>query len=407
MEKNKNLFVSIMRSVIIHRRRIIINTFVVLVLAVVLVLVLPHWYRATVVLLPPEKSDNFSELAMSMGLKSAMLSGGGFALPVMASQSDLLASIAESRTVAEYVVDSLKLVEVFDADDRDDAVKHFLDNINVHVRADGIIEISYESKHQDLVADIANTIALALDNINRLHKTQKARELKRFIKEELQKNERELGQAEVALQEFQREHKAISIDNQTAASIQAAADLYSQLTLEQIDLKVMEHTHSADHPDVIKLRYKVDEIKRRLMQIQEGVSGPEDSSTAFLAIPFNELPELSIRFLQLMRDLKREESLHEVLVTQYEQAKIMEAKDTPTISVLDWAKMPDEDVRPRGVMIVLMAFFLSAMFSTVLAVAGDRWKEYSHTNPENYQDISTLLKSLRKDLFGFKQKRNS
>jgi uncharacterized protein involved in exopolysaccharide biosynthesis len=406
MAKNDTIFLMILRSIIKHRRLIIVNVFVVSVLAILISLVLPRWFKSTVVLLPPEKSDNFGELALSMGLRSAVLSGGGFALPVMASQSDLLSSIVESRAVAEYVVDSLGLDTILNVEDRAEAVGRVMKNVHTHVRADGIIEIRYESQNREYVTKIANAVAMALDDINRRHNTQKARELKRFIKEELEKNEKDLHQAEQALQKFQREHKAISIDNQTSASIQAAAELYSQLTLEQINLKVMEQTHSKDHPDVISLRYKINEIERKLRQIQEGVSGPEDSATAFWAIPFNELPELSIRYLQLMRDLKREESLHEVLVTQYEQAKIMEAKDTPTISILDWAVPPKSSIKPRRKLIVLTAFVLSAMMSIVLAVVYDRWKEYKLSNPESYEDIKTLMNTVRRDLFGFKHRQS-
>jgi uncharacterized protein involved in exopolysaccharide biosynthesis len=406
MAEKKNSLLIVLRSLVEHRRLIILNVFVVTVAAVIISLLLPKWYKATVVVLPPEKTESLSEIAVSMGLQSLGLSGSGFALPVMASPSDLLASIAESRTVAERVVDSLDLVNTYDFEKKREAVDFIQKQMDVHVRADGIIDISYVDKDRELSARVANAIARALDNINRMTKVQKASELKRFIKEELKKNAENLHKAEQALQEFQRTHKAISIDEQTAASINAAAELYSQLTLDKINLQVMEKSHSPDHPDVINLRYKISEIEKRLRELQEGSAVAKDTSAAFLAIPFSELPEISLRYMQLVRDLKREESLHEVLTTQLEQAKIMEAKDTPTISILDWAVPPRFKFKPKRAYIVITAMILSFVFSMVYAVAYDRWRDFKISNPESYNDISVILNTLKKDLFGFKKRKS-
>jgi len=405
MSEKKSTLLVILRSAIMHRRLIIINVFVVTVLAVVISLILPKWYRATVVILPPEKTESLADLAISMGLQSVALGAGGFALPMMASPSDLLASIAESRTVAERVVDSLNLVEVFESISRESAIGTVRYRMDVHVRAEGIIEISYISKDRERAAVVANLIAAELDEINRLHNTQKARDLKMFIEEELEKNDRNLRGAEDALQEFQRKYKAISLDNQTAALIQTAAELYSQITLDRITLKVMEKTHAPSHPEVVNLNYKISEIEKQLIQLQEGTAQSSDSVGAFFAIPFSALPELSIRYLQLVRDLKKEETLHGVLSSQLEQAKIMEAKDTPTISILDEAVPPQYKFKPKRAYIVLTGMILSFFFSLILVVLLDKWPEFKQASPEKYEDISGLLRILKGDLFGFKGKK--
>lgn len=401
IEKQNSLLI-ILRSMINHRKTIIINVFIVSALALMLSFLMPKWYRATVVILPPEKSESLSDLAISMGLQSLAM-GGGFALPVMASQSDLIASIAESRTVALRVVDSLNLMEFFETENRDKAIKALKSNLNVHVTAEGLIEISFMSKNQDRVAEVANAVAAELDYINRFHKTQKARDLKMFVEEELAKNDSALTDAEQELQEFQRVHNAIALDDQTSASIRAAAELYSQMTMDQINVRVLEKSHAANHPDVIALKNRISEIENELSQIQNGLADPNDSSTAFLAIPFSELPELTLRFLKLMRELKKEEALHEVLATQHEQAKLMEAKDTPTISVLDQAVRPMYKFKPKKAFIVIVGFLLSLVFSVIYATLIDRWTEFKSSDPEKYRDISSLLSVLKNDLLGFKK----
>lgn len=407
MEKKRSSILIVLHSLVHHRRMIFINVFAVTVAAVIISLLLPKWYRATVVILPPEKSESLSELAASVGLQSLALGGSGFALPVMASPSDLIAAIAASRTVSGRVVDTLNLAQAYKVASPGSAIGILKSQTSIHVRSEGIIEISYIDKNRESVAPVANTIAKELDNINRLTKVQKARDLKRFIQEELDKNKVNLVKAENSLQEFQRTHKAISLDDQTSASIKAAADIYSQLTLDQIDLKVLEKSHSANHPDVIALKYKISEMEKRLDQLQNGNALQDDTTGTFLSIPFSDLPELSLRYMQLVRDLKREEALHEVLNTQLEQAKIMEAKDTPTISVLDWAVTPSSKFKPKRIMIVLTAMILTISFSMIYAVLVDRWSEFKLSSPEKYEDISSALGVLKKDLLGFRKKDKS
>jgi tyrosine-protein kinase Etk/Wzc len=404
MERKRSSILVVLQSLIDHRKMIIINVFAVTLVAVIITLVLPKWYKATVVILPPEKSESLSELAISVGLQSLALGGSGFALPVMASPSDLLAAIAQSRTVAERVVDTLDLMKTYKVESRGAAIGILKSQTSVHVRSEGIIEITYIDKDKNLVASVANSIATELDNINRLTKVQRARDLKRFIQEELEKNNVNLTKAENSLQEFQRTHKAIALDDQTSASIKTAADIYSQLTLDQIDLKVLEKSHSSGHPDVIALKYKISEMEKRLEQLQEGNALQDDTSGSFLSIPFSELPELSLRYTQLVRDLKREEALHEVLNTQLEQAKIMEAKDTPTILILDWAYPPSSKFKPRRIMIVLTVMILAFSFSMIYAVLLDRWREFKLTSPEKYHDFSSVVGVLKKDLLGFRKK---
>jgi capsular polysaccharide biosynthesis protein len=98
--------------------------------------------------------------------------------------------------------------------------------------------------------------------------------------------------------------------------------------------------------------------------------------------------------------------LHEVLNTQLEQAKIMEAKDMPTISVLDWAVPPTNKFKPKRIYIVVTAMILSFVFSVVYAVVHDRWRDYKISNPERYKDISVIFSTLKKDLFGFKRRKS-
>jgi len=59
------------------------------------------------------------------------------------------------------------------------------------------------------------------------------------------------------------------------------------------------------------------------------------------------MPELVLDFQRLAREVKIQETVYQVLTSQLETAKIEEARNLPTIEVLDRAIPSDFAVKPR------------------------------------------------------------
>ena len=70
------------------------------------------------------------------------------------------------------------------------------------------------------------------------------------------------------------------------------------------------------------------------------------------------VPDLALQYGRLFRELKVQETLYALLTSQYEQAKITEARDTPTVQVLDAPVPADKNIKPR------------VFFNTAVARAG-------------------------------------
>jgi tyrosine-protein kinase Etk/Wzc len=71
-------------------------------------------------------------------------------------------------------------------------------------------------------------------------------------------------------------------------------------------------------------------------------------------MPIKDTPELALQLARLTRNLKIQETIYELLKQQYEQAKIQELKDTPTIQVLDKADIPQIKSRPKRTIIAAL-----------------------------------------------------
>ena len=84
------------------------------------------------------------------------------------------------------------------------------------------------------------------------------------------------------------------------------------------------------------------------------------------------MPEVGLELARRTRDLKVQETLVTLLAQQYEQAKIAEAKDLPTVQVLDMAVPAQRHSKPSKLLNLTLAGTLSLLAGVVLAFVVDQ-----------------------------------
>ncbi len=79
------------------------------------------------------------------------------------------------------------------------------------------------------------------------------------------------------------------------------------------------------------------------------------------------VPGLALDYGRLVRDLRVQETLYTLLTSQHEQAKIGEARDTPTVQVLDSAIPAERKSKPSIRLNMMIAGVLSLFLGIFLA----------------------------------------
>jgi len=107
-----------------------------------------------------------------------------------------------------------------------------------------------------------------------------------------------------------------------------------------------------------------------------------------------------VRYASLYRQMLVEQSMYETLTKQYEMAKVEEARDLPTVRVLDQANLPEKKSWPKRTLLVLAGCFLTFIFSCAYVFARDWW-ESSNSPWRNFacevtQDMKTDLSRFRR-----------
>jgi len=384
------------------RKLIVINFVVVCLIAAGVSFIVPKWYEAKATILPPVEQPS-----AAFGLVSMLsdLPFGEFGIPGVSSPSEVFKAILESRSVAEAVVRKWNLMDVYKKKKLTHAMLTLWDHSRVEITEEGIIEITVEERTPELAAGIANAFIEELDRINQMTSVSQAKSTRLFVEERLKETEESLKKAEEELRLFQEEHKTVSLTDQTAAAIQSAAELKTRQVALEIERGVLLKTLSNDHPQVVRLQSEIEELQKQLDEItfgdlqesQMGV-GDQPSREGDFNIPLLEIPSMGLHLARLTREVKIQEAIFELLTQQYEQAKIQEAKDTPTVQVLDKAVPPELKSRPVRRRIVLfgggLSIFLSLLFIGCMEYIGG----LRERRQQEYNRLQSLLRELKADI---------
>jgi len=105
-------------------------------------------------------------------------------------------------------------------------------------------------------------------------------------------------------------------------------------------------------------------------------------------------PNTSLQYLDALRNLKYQEALWEILVKQFEMAKMDEAKDFPLIQVLDKATPPENKSKPKRSLIVMLATLAAFFLAVIWAFVSEAWAR-SGSDPEQGARLQELRRAFR------------
>jgi uncharacterized protein involved in exopolysaccharide biosynthesis len=357
--------------VIWKRRRLIGGLFVSAVLtALVVSLLMPKIYESTATLLPSLESKDGGGLG---ALLAASGTGGaaqslGISLPgAPATPNDIFVAMLKSRIMADEVIKRFNLMDLYEKKTMQDTRKALEGDTRITVAKEKVIKITVEAKSPPLAADIANFYVSNLDRLNRTLNVSKAGQNRAFIERRLAETQVNLVKAEETLKEFQTRNKTVAVEAQSKAMIEAAATIQGQIMAQEVQLQVMSAYLSPDNPELSRVRSSIEELKKQLYLLESGKGGKGMLPGDRLHPAMVTVPGLALEYGRLMRELKVQETLYTLLTSQNEQAKIAEARDTPTVQVLDPAIPAEKKSKPSIRLNMLIAGVLALFVGIFVA----------------------------------------
>lgn len=354
------------------RKFIITATILTAGVVAVISLVLPKWYTASTSIFPPEQQAGmpvYTELLQNLQMPLLGPMGTG------ARPETIYIDMLKSRHVGVQLVGEFDLLSVYGRDRVEDAIANLHSHTRFTLLENGLLIISFEDRDPQRAADIANRYVELLDRFNRELSVTRASKTREFIDGQLQTRRQQLAKAELALQKFQETHKALALEEQLRSAMSIVADLTAEAIALETELHILEYYTSQTSDEYLQKKREYEEVLSQLEKLKLNHE-QEDEDLLRAYIPtLEEVPELALQMLRLKREVEIETAVYTMLLKEYEKSRIEEARDTPTLQVLDRASVPNQRSRPRRKALVVIGALVGLAWSAFLSLLVVTWRE--------------------------------
>ncbi len=371
-------------------RRFLLRAAVAGFLAATLVAVLlPNRFVSTAQLMPPD-SQTGSTLALVAGLASQGAGQGGGMTSVASdllgikTTGALFVGVLESQTVEDRIIDRYDLRKVYGVKLQQSARERLLNNTSISEdRKSGIISLSVTDRDPKRAAAIAASYVDELNTLMTQLTTSSAHRERVFLAERLKTVNNDLESAEKDFSQYASKNATIDITEQSKAMVVSAATLQGQLIAAQSQLEGLRQIYSDSNVRVRSTQARINELHHQLELLggKYGTPAGNDGASNTLYPTLRQLPILGVSYADLFRQLKVQQIVYETLTKEYELAKVQEAKEIPTVKVLDSPLVPERKSFPPRPMIILLGTIFTAAICAVWLIIAARWRETDPGDP--------------------------
>jgi len=368
-------------------------------LAALIALSLPKRFESTARLMPPDnQSGSGTALLASLAAKTgAGLIGGD--LLGMKSSGALFVGILGSRTVQDRLIERFNLKKVYGVRLEETARRQLAENtILSEDRKSGIITITVTDGSAQRAAAMGNAYTEELNRLVAELTTSSAHRERVFLEERLRAVKLDLDSAAKEFSEFSSKNVAIDIKEQGRAMVESAALLQGQLIAAQSELEGLKQIYTNGNVRVREVSARIQELQRQLDKMggQASLETSESMRQGDSLYPsIRKLPLLGLTYSDLYRRTRIQEAVYETLTQQFELAKVQEVKETPSVKILDIAKVPERKSFPPRLLIIFLGAFLTFTWGIAWVLGEARWEETDPRDPRKKlaQEVFVAVKA--------------
>lgn len=417
-----------------HRRPVVRASVVGLLASIVIAFLLPKSYTSTTQLMPPD-TQTTSAMAMMAGL--AAKAGGGLGamagdLLGMKSSGALFVGVLKSQTAQDRLVQQFDLQSVYGFWGRKtllvDARTKLDDRTSISEdRKSGIVSISVTDRDPQRAAALANAYVDELNSLVAELSTSSAHRERVFLEGRLKLAKQDLDVATNQLAQFSSKNNTLDIQQEGKAMLDAAGTIAGQLIAAQSQLQGLRQIYTDNNSRVRAMSARVAELRRQLEKLggaKENSVGdsatltatnsqaadppaanaqpadppsdpPASQSGSFPYPTIRSLPLLGAKYSDFYRRAKIQETVFEMLTEQYELAKVQEAKETPSVKVLDPGAVPERKSFPPRGLIIFLGTALSFAVAVVWVLGTEQWRQVDPADPRKIlaREVITAVKT--------------
>lgn len=361
-----------------HKRWIAAVTGLFMMLGVLISYVLPAKYTATAKIMTPEQSTSaailINQVAANASGALAGLAGGAGSL--MRNPNDLYVALLKTRPIADEVIRKFNLMTVYHARTFGAARRKVESAVKIQSSSDGLIEISCTDHDKNLAAMIANNYPEQLRVVLKNLAASEAAQRQAFYEQELKQAKDALEEVETAFQQVQRRQGVIEPAAQAKALIERLAMLHSQITAKEVEVQSIR-TYSTEQGPGLRI------AENQLASLQAEARKLEQQQTktaGFGDMTMPDVPGASVEFLAAEHEVRYRQAVFDLLIKQYDAARMDQAKDAAVIQVVEPAIVPEFKSSPNAILTTAAFTLLGLIAACATVVIRSNQRLWSRLN---------------------------
>jgi capsule polysaccharide export protein KpsE/RkpR len=370
-------------------------TLVSLVIAAAVALLIPNSYEGTVQLMPPDNSS----ISGGMAMLGALMGAGGLGSSGSAGAGSITSGLGEllggqkpgalfvgilgCRTLADRIIDRFDLRKVYWRKTYISTRNELASRTSISEdRKTGLISITVRDHDRVRAAAIAQAYVEELNRLLAQINTSSASREAAFLEQRLDVVHKELEIVEKDLSQFSSKNTMLNPQDQGKAMVEAAAVLQGQMIAAQSELSGLEQIYTSENVRVRTLRAHIGELQNQLNKLGgKDYNGSTTLDPNALYPSLRQLPVLGVQYGELYRRAKIDETVFALLTEQHEMAKVQEAKETPSIKVLDAARPAEKKVWPPRILLTFFGGALGLFLASCWMIGAELWLEIDSDEP--------------------------
>src|SRR5580693_8379493 len=353
---------------------------------------IPSQYESTARLMPPDPQSGggMALMAMLSGAQSGSSGGlGSLAGDLLGAKTTgaMFIAVMRSRTAEDGVIQRFDLKKVYWTRLEESARKRLETNTDItEDRKSGVITLVVTDHDAKRAAAMAGAYIEELDTLTAKLNTSAAHRERVFLEERLDKIKVELESAEKDFSRFASKNATFDISAQGKAMLEGAASLQGQLIGAESQLEGLRQIYSDNNIRVRSTQARITELRNQLQKLggkSAGNAAPagEQSATDNAYPTLRQLPLLGVPYADKFRQLKVDEAVYETLTKQFELAKVQEAKEIPSVKVLDQPDVPERKSFPPRTLIIIAGTVCSVLLGAAWLFGTARWRQIDPHDP--------------------------
>ena len=362
---------SLIRIAFRHRKSVLLVALILILLASAIAFLLPDLYTASVVILPPQSNSTSASMLAQLGNLGALASmGGGLSIK---NPNDMQVALLKSRSVEDAMVARFRLRAEYKVRYVSSARKRWerMTAVDSGIK-DGLIHLSVADRDPRRSAELADGWVEEYRRLTASLAVTEAAQRRLFFERELNIARDDLARAEDSMKETRQRTGVLDLDGQTRAMIASAAMLRAQVASKQVEIRAMRQFATGENPDLARAEQELTGMEGQLAAMDVN----SDHAAGDLIAPRGKVAQNGLDYARALREVKYREAMCELLMRQFEVARVDEARQGSLVQVVDPAIVPDRPssryrlwILISGLVFALPIAIVTALIAETVSVA--------------------------------------